>query len=183
MTSPRGGARACACSRAPEEALYTGAYDSLNRLFTMSTPSPPPPPPFTPRRQRPSAVTNNAMTIFVIGIILIVVAVLEIVFLVQPWSYVTGIMTIIAAATLLIDGLGLLMGQSWALKYSGWMNKPWAQAPDVREYFGLPPAYSAYAPSVSAAAPPPPTCPTCKQPLTYVQQYQRWYCQNCQKYV
>jgi hypothetical protein len=32
-------------------------------------------------------------------------------------------------------------------------------------------------------APPPPPCPTCNQPLTLVQQYNRWYCDNCQKYV
>lgn len=36
--------------------------------------------------------------------------------------------------------------------------------------------------------PPPPelaaqTCPTCGQPLTFVQQYNRWYCPNCKKYV
>ena len=28
-----------------------------------------------------------------------------------------------------------------------------------------------------------PTCPTCKGPLNYIQQYQRWYCYKCQKYV
>jgi len=28
-----------------------------------------------------------------------------------------------------------------------------------------------------------PVCPTCKGPLNYVQQYQRWYCYKCQKYV
>ena len=39
-----------------------------------------------------------------------------------------------------------------------------------------------------ARAPPPlptplgPSCPTCNQPLIYVPQYQRWYCQNCKKY-
>ena len=37
------------------------------------------------------------------------------------------------------------------------------------------------------APPPPPgavpTCPTCGQPLTYVPQYGRWYCQYCRKYV
>lgn len=26
-------------------------------------------------------------------------------------------------------------------------------------------------------------CPTCKGPLSYIQQYQRWYCYKCQKYV
>jgi sporulation protein YlmC with PRC-barrel domain len=28
-----------------------------------------------------------------------------------------------------------------------------------------------------------PTCPTCKGPLSLIQQYQRWYCYKCQKYV
>jgi sporulation protein YlmC with PRC-barrel domain len=26
-------------------------------------------------------------------------------------------------------------------------------------------------------------CPTCKGPLTYIPQYQRWYCYKCQKYA
>ena len=35
--------------------------------------------------------------------------------------------------------------------------------------------------------PPPPTpvyqyCPTCRQPMTFVQQYNRWYCNYCRKY-
>jgi hypothetical protein len=29
----------------------------------------------------------------------------------------------------------------------------------------------------------PPTCPQCAGPLTYIQQYQRWYCYKDQKYV
>jgi sporulation protein YlmC with PRC-barrel domain len=28
-----------------------------------------------------------------------------------------------------------------------------------------------------------PMCPTCGRPLTYIQQYQRWYCYNEKKYV
>jgi len=33
--------------------------------------------------------------------------------------------------------------------------------------------------------PPPPqyTCNSCQKPLTFVYQYQRWYCENCKKYV
>ena len=27
-----------------------------------------------------------------------------------------------------------------------------------------------------------PVCPTCRGPLSYIQQYQRWYCYKCQKY-
>jgi hypothetical protein len=41
---------------------------------------------------------------------------------------------------------------------------------------------------IRRAPPPPPglsaqICPTCGQPLTFVQQYNRWYCQNCKKYI
>lgn len=28
-----------------------------------------------------------------------------------------------------------------------------------------------------------PTCPTCGKPLTYIEQYKRWYCYNCSKYI
>ena len=40
---------------------------------------------------------------------------------------------------------------------------------------------------LSRVPPPPPTavvqmCPTCDQPMTFVQQYNRWYCPNCKKY-
>jgi len=28
-----------------------------------------------------------------------------------------------------------------------------------------------------------PTCPTCGRPLTWIQEYQRWYCYNDKKYV
>lgn len=26
-------------------------------------------------------------------------------------------------------------------------------------------------------------CPTCQRPIRYIQQYQRWYCDNCRKYI
>ena len=40
---------------------------------------------------------------------------------------------------------------------------------------------------ISRAPPPPPVattqiCPTCGQPMTYVEQYGRWYYSNCKKY-
>lgn len=28
-----------------------------------------------------------------------------------------------------------------------------------------------------------PICPTCGKPLTYIEQYKRWYCYKCSKYV
>ena len=42
-----------------------------------------------------------------------------------------------------------------------------------------PPAQASQIPQTSAQQ----LCPTCGQPLTYVDQYQRWYCQNEKKYV
>ncbi|MEM2961114.1 MAG: PRC-barrel domain-containing protein [Candidatus Bathyarchaeia archaeon] len=39
----------------------------------------------------------------------------------------------------------------------------------------------AAAPAVTPAAAA--NCPTCGGPLTFIQQYQRWYCAKCQKYV
>jgi hypothetical protein len=42
---------------------------------------------------------------------------------------------------------------------------------------------------ISTAPPPPPppgttqTCPTCGKPLRFIEQYQRWYCDNEKKYV
>jgi hypothetical protein len=52
--------------------------------------------------------------------------------------------------------------------------------------YGMPSIFSM--PRMSRAPPPPPPtasaqlCPTCGKPLTYVQQYNRWYCTNCKKY-
>jgi sporulation protein YlmC with PRC-barrel domain len=45
-----------------------------------------------------------------------------------------------------------------------------------------PTARAAAEPSTSAQTAQP-TCPICKGPLTYIQQYQRWYCYKDQKYV
>jgi sporulation protein YlmC with PRC-barrel domain len=49
---------------------------------------------------------------------------------------------------------------------------------------------SAYQPQQTQAAAQPaqqqstqPLCPTCSQPLTWIPQYQRWYCYNDKKYV
>jgi uncharacterized protein (DUF983 family) len=138
---------------------------------------------YAPRKTRPSAVTKYATYLFVACIVIAVFAVLEFIFYTPPWSYVIGIITALFAVFAFIDGLGLFMGQSWALTIGGYNNRAWVQAPDVREYFGLPPAYPAYPSSAPATAPSSPTCPTCGQPLTYVQQYQRWYCDREQKYV
>ncbi len=36
--------------------------------------------------------------------------------------------------------------------------------------------------ATQAAGAPTPICPKCSTPLTYVQQYQRWYCPTCREY-
>ena len=38
-------------------------------------------------------------------------------------------------------------------------------------------------PPVSPQAYTPPACQTCGAPLTFVTEYNRWYCQNCKKYA
>jgi hypothetical protein len=149
----------------------------------VSAPYPPPPPTYAPRKTRPSAVTKYAAYMFVASIIITIFAVLEFIFYSYPWSYVIGIITALLAVLAFINGVGLFIGQRWALTFSGYGNRAWTQAPDVREFFGLPPVYPAYPPGAPATAPPSPTCPSCGQPLTYVPQYQRWYCDKEQKYV
>jgi hypothetical protein len=55
-----------------------------------------------------------------------------------------------------------------------------------RRPYGMPAIFNM--PRMSRAPPPPPPmpaaqlCPTCGKPLTYIQQYDRWYCTNCKKY-
>ena len=51
-----------------------------------------------------------------------------------------------------------------------------------------PVAQAAAEPSISAqpaqpVQPTQPMCPTCGRPLTYIKEYQRWYCYNDKKYV
>jgi len=56
-----------------------------------------------------------------------------------------------------------------------------------RKPFPMPPIFDLS--RISGAGPPPPPtaatqiCPTCGQPLTFIQQYGRWYCANCKKYL
>lgn len=55
-----------------------------------------------------------------------------------------------------------------------------------RKPFAMPTIFSLS--RISRAPPPPPAamaqmCPTCGQSLTFIQQYGRWYCANCKKYL
>jgi len=73
-----------------------------------------------------------------------------------------------------ILGIGSLLGSIGgilALLYKPEMGPPqqpttWTQPP----------------PPVSPQAYTPPACQTCGGPLTFVTEYNRWYCQNCKKY-
>lgn len=62
-----------------------------------------------------------------------------------------------------------------------------ASAPYSNPNYQQPQPYSPqpqnYSPPPPPQQPQQPLCPTCKNPLTYIPQYQRWYCYREQKYV
>jgi sporulation protein YlmC with PRC-barrel domain len=68
---------------------------------------------------------------------------------------------------------------------------PWEEIQAAGDFVILKPsAIQTQAPASQVAAQPQqaqqaqqPICPTCRGPLSYIQQYQRWYCYKCQKYV
>jgi hypothetical protein len=152
-------------------------------MTLFMTAPPPPPPGYSPPKTRPSNVTKYFMYMIITSIILVILGIINMA-LWPPVGYATGAIALIFAILVLILSFGLFMGQAWALKWSGYANARWAQAPEVREYFKLPPAQPAYAtPAPTTAPPPAPTCPTCGSTLRYIQQYQRWYCDKEQKYV
>jgi len=59
----------------------------------------------------------------------------------------------------------------------------WENIQGTGDFVILKPAATEPSTPAQAAQPTQPTCPTCKGPLSYIQQYQRWYCYKCQKYV
>jgi len=175
-------------------------------------PQPPSGSPFySPLKARPEIVTKYAIATLIGGMICIVIGIWDLYsYATRPpavWEqyaistevgYLIGGIVIAVGIYLLICGLGMLAGKKWALKISGYTIMSWTKRPDVVNYFGLPAYQSAYPypqgvptgvpqslpppPPPPTSAPPTPKCPTCGQPLTYIQQYQRWYCQNCKKY-
>jgi hypothetical protein len=69
--------------------------------------------------------------------------------------------------------------------------KPVQQAPPAQKPVAQPRPVQQQAPPVQQQPPPPPPpppavvknpCPTCKQELSLIQQYNRWYCHTCGKY-
>jgi sporulation protein YlmC with PRC-barrel domain len=70
------------------------------------------------------------------------------------------------------------------------MEVPWEQIQAAGDYVLLKPSPTqtqTVVPQIMAQSPQvqgqQPICPTCKGPLSYIQQYQRWYCYKEQKYV
>jgi hypothetical protein len=148
----------------------------------MTAPPPPPPPGYAPPRVRPKDVTKYFMYMIITSIILFAVTAISMA-LWPPWGYVSGAIALVFGILILILSLGILSGQAWALKWSGYGNAQWARTSEVREYFRLPPIQPAYAAPAPPAAPAAPMCPTCGGTLRFIQQYQRWYCDKEQKYV
>lgn len=63
-------------------------------------------------------------------------------------------------------------------------NIAWEEIQAVGDYILLkPPVQSAATTVAPQAQQVQNICPTCKGPLSYIKQYQRWYCYKCQKYV
>lgn len=62
---------------------------------------------------------------------------------------------------------------------------PWDEVQAAGDFVLLKPAVEAAAATAQAGLQQPAAqiCPTCKGPLSFIQQYQRWYCYKCQKYV
>jgi len=69
------------------------------------------------------------------------------------------------------------------------MEVPWEQIQAAGDYVLLKPStaqtqtFAAQPMAQPQQAQQQPTCPTCGGPLTYIQQYQRWYCYKDKKYV
>ncbi len=146
---------------------------------------PPPPPQNVSSKIRPSIITKYAAYFIVASIICIILGIADFMLWDPPVNYIIGVIFVLIGVFFLITSFAFYAGQSWALTVSGYSNRQWAQAPEVRNFFGLPTINSSYFQAAPAAAPPPPQtlCSTCGQPLTYIQQYNRWYCSSEQKYV
>ena len=94
-----------------------------------------------------------------------------------------------------IDGAGYLVGEVKDVAFTvgttplsmvmilkkkdrGDKDISWEEVQAAGDFVVLKP--KSVAPAAPSAAA---TCSACKEPLTYIQQYQRWYCTRCQKYV
>lgn len=138
----------------------------------------------------------------VIGIVFIIIAAITF-FL--AWGLLRGkrwarILTIVFSILWIILGLLSLPNQglvNLAMMAINGLILYFFFRPDIKAFFGPVPAKmyqppATYQASQAPQVPPPPpqgaaqnvpACPNCGQPLTWIEQYQRWYCYNCQRYA
>jgi sporulation protein YlmC with PRC-barrel domain len=63
-------------------------------------------------------------------------------------------------------------------------NVAWEEVQAASDYIILKPVQAVYQPQQTVQqAQTAPLCPTCGKPLTWIPQYQRWYCYNDKKYA
>jgi sporulation protein YlmC with PRC-barrel domain len=62
-------------------------------------------------------------------------------------------------------------------------NVAWEEVQAASDYIILKPVQIVYQPQQAASQSNAPLCPTCGKPLTWIPQYQRWYCYNDKKYA
>ncbi len=139
---------------------------------------PPPPPGYSPPKTRPGVVTKYTLLGLILSLIVIAIGVVNLAWYPTALTTAIGAIVTVIGVFYLIVSFGFFIGQGWAFTLSGYSHSQWASTPEVQTFFGR------SASSLGAPAPPPAaTCSTCGQPLTFVQQYQRWYCANEQKYL
>jgi len=110
-----------------------------------------------------------------------------------PRSKLIGMQVYNPDATLVgtIKDVGLIPGETGKIvlivttKYQRDIEIEWSSVAEVGDIVLLaekveitPPTAPAEAPAVETKI-----CPTCGQPATWIEQYKRWYCYNCKKYL
>ena len=60
---------------------------------------------------------------------------------------------------------------------------PWDEVQGAGDFVLLKPQTESQPAQIGSQQPSAQICPTCRGPVSYIQQYQRWYCYKCQKYV
>ena len=60
---------------------------------------------------------------------------------------------------------------------------PWEEVQAAGDFVLLKPVAEAATSTATSPQTTSPVCPTCQGPLSFIQQYQRWYCYKCQKYA
>jgi hypothetical protein len=103
------------------------------------------------------------------------------------YTIITVFQTIISAVLNQAGAGGLFTGWiiSVVFAFVFYMLGGWIAGYFERKPFAMPSFFNLS--RIQSAPPPPPSgtaqlCPTCGRPMTFIQQYNRWYCPNCKKY-